>query len=64
MGHAIIDVNNCQFNVKIVYNFDSSGTLAKQIKNGADCDVFISANEEKMDAVASYIISESRLDLL
>lgn len=35
--------------VKIVCNFDSSGTLKTQIQQGADCDVFISAGQKQMD---------------
>ncbi|MDL2297668.1 molybdate ABC transporter substrate-binding protein [Synergistaceae bacterium OttesenSCG-928-D05] len=35
--------------VKIVYNFDSSGTLKTQIEQGADCDVFISAGQKQMN---------------
>ena len=35
--------------VNIVYNFDSSGTLLKQIVAGADVDVFISAAQKQMN---------------
>ena len=35
--------------VKLIFNFDSSGTLLKQILAGADCDIFISAAEKQMD---------------
>ena len=38
-------------NVKLTYNFDSSGTLLKQILAGADCDVFISAAEKQMNSL-------------
>lgn len=37
--------------VKIVYNFDSSGTLKTQIQQGADCDVFISAGQKQMNQI-------------
>lgn len=36
-------------NIKITYNFDSSGTLLKQIVAGADCDLFISAAQKQMN---------------
>lgn len=32
--------------VKVERNYTSSGTLARQIASGAECDVFISANQE------------------
>lgn len=35
--------------VEITYNFDSSGTLKKQIQNGAECDIFISAAQKQMN---------------
>ena len=37
--------------VTVTYNFDSSGTLLKQIKEGADCDLFISAAPKQMNAL-------------
>ncbi|MBO6120104.1 MAG: molybdate ABC transporter substrate-binding protein [Lachnospiraceae bacterium] len=36
-------------NVKIICNFDSSGTLLRQILAGADCDIFISAASKQMN---------------
>ena len=38
-------------NVTLVYNFASSGDLLKQIKEGADCDLFISAAPKQMNAL-------------
>ena len=38
-------------NVTISFNFDSSGTLLTQIKEGAVCDLFISAAPKQMNAL-------------
>ena len=66
-------------NVTITYNFDSSGTLLKQItEGGADCDLFISAAPKQMNALDGslkddaeknpngydMIVPGSRVDLL
>ena len=65
-------------NVTVTYNFDSSGTLLKQIKEGADCDLFISAAPKQMNALdgslkddagknpdgLDRIVTDSRIDLL
>lgn len=37
--------------VTIVYNADSSGTLQKQIEEGAQCDIFFSAAPKQMNAL-------------
>lgn len=44
--------------VKIVYNFDSSGTLKTQIEQGAECDMFISAGQKQMNAINDKFVKE------
>ncbi len=63
-------------NVKLVFNFDSSGTLKTQIQEGADCDVFISAGQKQMDQLditadpavntegLDFVLEDTRFDLL
>ena len=65
-------------NVKINFNFDSSGKLYTQIKEGASCDLFISAVPKQMNQLdgtlkddadknpdgLDMLVEGSRLDLL
>ena len=45
------DYKSVDPNVSLTFNFASSGDLFSQIKEGADCDVFISAAPKQMNAL-------------
>jgi len=51
---------------QVVFNFAASGTLERQIEAGAPADIFFSADETKMDALAAkgLLVNDSRHDLL
>jgi len=54
-------------NVKLTYNFDSSGTLKTQIQEGAECDIFISAGQRQMDQLditANAAVNAEGLDFV
>ena len=65
-------------NATLVFNYDSSGTLYKQIKEGAVCDLFISAAPKQMNQLdgtlkddaeknpdgLDMLLAGSRIDLL
>jgi len=48
----------------VVLNLAASNVLARQIRAGARVDVFVSADEAQMDAVASDLVPGTRVDLL
>ena len=63
-------------NVKLTFNFDSSGTLKTQIQAGAESDLFISAGQRQMDQLdikaptsvntenLDFVLDTTRVDLL
>ena len=50
----------------VTYNYGGSGTLARQIEQGAPVDVFFSAAEKQMDELAAQdlIVADTRYDLV
>lgn len=52
--------------ININYNFAASGQLSKQIAEGAPVNIFISANQDKMDELEEQglILEDTRQDLL
>ncbi len=53
-------------NDELLFNFAGSGSLKKQIQEGAPCDLFISASENHMDDLEKegYIQDNTRMNLL
>ena len=53
-------------NVKLVYNFGSSGALQQAIENGGAADVFVSAAQKQMNALdeKKLLADGTRVDLL
>lgn len=51
--------NSVEPDVTLTFNFASSGDLLTQIKEGADCDIFISAAPKQMNALDGTLADDS-----
>lgn len=73
LGERYMEENS---GIRIVFNFDSSGTLKTQIQEGAECDLFLSAAQKQMDQLdgsadrernpegLDLVLQGTRLDIL
>ncbi|WP_075589704.1 molybdate ABC transporter substrate-binding protein [Labilibacter marinus] len=61
--NELVDSFRVNNQVKVNLNYASSGILARQITQGATCDIYISANEKWMDYVqeSKMILDSSRI---
>lgn len=66
MDEIIEDYKTVAPDVTVIPTYDSSGTLLKQIQEGAACDLFLSAAQKQMDTLgdAGSLQSDTRVDLL
>jgi len=65
LTEALNEIATLYKGTTLTFNFESSGTLQKQIENGAEADLFISAGQKQMDAIAeTHINATTRKDLL
>ncbi len=66
LNEIIANYQSANAGVKIIPNYDASGKLEMQIENGAPVDVFISANQDKMDLLENKGLLQkgSRTNLL
>ncbi len=53
-------------NVKLIMNFGASGSLQKQIEQGAPADLFLSAGQKQMTALidGQFVTADSKIELL
>jgi len=53
-------------NITVIANYEASGTLQKQIENGAPADIFVSANQDKMDLLEekNLLVAGTRRNLV
>lgn len=66
LNQVIEDYKTVASNVTIVANYGSSGALQTQIENGGDCDLFISAAQKQMNALATggFVETDTRVNFL
>lgn len=64
--NEVIDLYEKESDNHVIPVYEGSGTLKKQISEGADCDIFISANQTYMDELQEEgaVQEDTRKDLL
>lgn len=58
MDEIIVLYQSVAPHVTVIPTYDSSGTLLKQLQEGADCDLFISAAQKQMNALDGSLIGD------
>ena len=66
LNNVISDYRAVASNITIDVNYGGSNALKQQIENGAECDIFISADQAKMDGLQSggFIDTSTRVNFL
>ncbi|MDR1821717.1 MAG: molybdate ABC transporter substrate-binding protein [Oscillospiraceae bacterium] len=66
MNALAAEFNKANPGVNVIFTFDSSGTLQTQIEEGAEADIFVSAAQKQMNALAEkeLVNTATRFDLL
>ncbi|MEF9951926.1 MAG: molybdate ABC transporter substrate-binding protein [Clostridium sp.] len=66
MGELTEVYSNTNPDVKLTFNFGSSGSLQQQIEQGAPCDIFISAGKKQMTSLADkdLLVEDTNKDLV
>lgn len=66
LNAVIASYKSVASNIKVIANYESSGTLLKQLNNGAYCDIFLSAAQKQMNTLdtAEQLVEGTRVNIL
>lgn len=66
LNEVINSYKSVASNIKVIANYESSGTLLKQLNNGAYCDIFLSAAQKQMNSLDTndQLVEGTRVNIL